>query len=135
MKTLDLKFTEAQRDELVTEILSDCIIFERVADAMNIAEEAFCPKNAEMWEPECHYNGYLKALPLMGIHNPITIEEEKQAEAVREELGNIYQGTIKDNNKLHRDERYDATVLAQHILIDWKYYLNDLRLTQLKKAN
>ena len=125
-----VELTEKQRDELVLDILTDAIIFEKVAAAMNLMQRASNP-DSEDWEPIDHYASYFNALPLMGFQFNMTIEQEEKILPIRNVLSKIFDATIATDNQRDNSYKREAGELAKEILNEWKTFLKAL---EMKKA-
>lgn len=123
-------FTEKERDELVLDIVSDAIIFDKVATAMNLMQRASDP-GAEDWLPRDHYESYFNALPLMGFPFNMTLEQEKEILPIRNVLSKIFDTTVAADDRRENPYKRKAGELAKEILEEWKTFLNAL---EMKKA-
>nr|WP_299168789.1 hypothetical protein [uncultured Allomuricauda sp.] len=108
-KTLTLD--SSAREQLVKEIISDSVIFLKVADGIHETLSAYS-KGGHSFEPEGQYGGYANAYVLMGI-NP---NEEQKANL----LHSIFNGYFSRMDEY----RCNASELADKIYDDWYTAIN-----------
>ena len=129
MKTV-VTFTEKERDKLAIDILTDAIIFERIATGMHLIKSAGHPNNQE-WAPESQYNSVTNALPLFGFKTPKTVEAEKQQLPITDVLRKIFYNTIKEDDLREPERRSKASEVARDIMEEWKGFLSALELKKV----
>lgn len=124
-----IALTEKERDQLAVDILTDAIIFEKVASGMIQIQSAGHPSN-EGWPPESQYNGITNALCLYGYGLFVTIQEENEKLPIADVLRKIFNNTVDDDNRREMKIRRRAVILAEDILREWKSFLNALEMKQ-----
>lgn len=122
-----ITFNLEEREELVKQIINDSVMWERMIIGMTHAQRSFNP-NREEWEPGSWFNGLFNAFPLLGFPSPKTIEDEKKVLPITDRLRDIFEHAIKEDLDRELELQRTADALAEHILVDWKKYLNRIRL-------
>ena len=124
-----ISFSEDQQNELVLNLLTDAVIFERAADAIFLLQKAANPA-APHWDAENHNNGIVNAYRLLGVPFDPTFEQEE----VTDFLHKIFLTTLKNEERRGADNQRHASEIAETILYEWKAYLKTTNL-EMKKAS
>ena len=129
MKYSDIQFTEAQRDELLVDILKDTIMYENVIKAVDQLIGVYNrDAGTGEWDGDMQFSGLTKAYPLMGLHCPESIEEEEVLLPFIYKLRDIFYSVVIENERKKKGQRKNAEALAKHILIDWKEYMKGVNI-------
>lgn len=130
----EITLTGEQRKELVLSILTDAIIFERTAEAVNNLLKVSGP-NKEAWEAESQVNSIANTYTLMGLPAYESHENEQKYLPVADILRKIFDNTITyDKQQRPLGNQRPAHKIAEEILEEWEGFLNNTNL-RLQKAS
>lgn len=129
----EFPLTEKQRKELVLNILTDAIIFERTATAINMLQRVANPKE-EDWGPEYQYNGFSNTYNLMGVPAYESFENEQKYLPIVDILRKIFDNGLAFDDRRPEQNKLTAGEIAKEIFEEWEGFLNNTDLG-FKKAS
>lgn len=100
-------------NNLIKQVLSDTIIYERINYAMNSILNAHGGQSGNHWQTTYHYQGLQTAYQLLGFTENIAFE------SITDELHKAFFTVLKEDQKLCSNEREPAPKLAKTILSNW----------------
>lgn len=128
-----ITLTEDQRKELVLNILTDAIIFERTATAINLLQRVVNPKG-EDWEAESQHSGISNAYDLMGVPSYKTFEDEQKYLPIKCIMRKIFYNTLKDDDNRNNRGKQTVMEIGEAIYEEWESFLNTTQF-ELSKAS
>lgn len=129
----EITLTEDRRNELVLNIITDAVIFEKTTRAVNLLQRIGNPE-AEDWEAEYPFSGLSTAYYLMGIPAYESFENEKKYLPITDVLFKIFQNTISaQDNRVDKTKRYPKNI-AKEIFEEWQSFLNATNLGMRKAS-
>jgi len=127
----EITLTEEKRNELVLNILTDAVIFEKTTNAVNLLQKVGNP-NAEDWEAEYQFSGLSNAYYLMGVPAYESFENEQKYLPIVDVLFKIFHNAISAEEKRVDKIKRMPKDIAKEILDEWKGFLDNTNLGMQK---
>ncbi|ARV11478.1 hypothetical protein BTO09_03600 [Gilvibacter sp. SZ-19] len=100
-------------NDIVSQVLSDAIIYERINYAMKTILNAHGGQSCNHWQTTYHYQGLQTAYQLLGFTENIAFE------SITDELHKAFFIALKEDQKLSSSDREPAPKLAKTVLSNW----------------